>query len=141
MSDGKPGRLSEADLTPGSVKSTMIMEAAQDIRALERDLRLVESYRDRDAAGAGDLEGMCLRFQAACLQSGRVVKDFRLMSRACQAFWRIEGDREGKTSRESSFGCNEAVGGRDFDAVQQLCTLSYYLRPFFLRTLMTYSRN
>lgn len=59
-SDGKPGRLSEADLIPGSVKSTMIMEAAQDIRALERDLRLVESYRDRDAAGAGDLEGMCL---------------------------------------------------------------------------------
>lgn len=48
--------LTGADLTPGA-KVTLILEAEQEIRALERDLRDIETLAERDVVGAGRLAG------------------------------------------------------------------------------------
>lgn len=47
------------DIIPDKVKVTMLLEAAADIRGLERDLREVEIMKGKDVDGAGDLGGEC----------------------------------------------------------------------------------
>lgn len=46
-----------ADLLPDATKLTMILEAAQDIKSAERDLREIELLKKREVEGAGMLEG------------------------------------------------------------------------------------
>jgi hypothetical protein len=59
-SDGpKDGAVkAEYDLVPDRVKVTMLLEAAEDIRGLERDLREVEVLKGQGVDGAGHLEGI-----------------------------------------------------------------------------------
>lgn len=53
------GGVSDYDLIPDKVKVTMLLEAAADIKGLERDLREVEVLKGRGVEGAGQLEGKC----------------------------------------------------------------------------------
>ena len=52
--------MTQADLLPDTVKLAMVLEAAWDIKAAERDLREVEVLRSRGADGAGSLESQPL---------------------------------------------------------------------------------
>ena len=71
-SNGAEDRITDADLIPAIVKSTMVLEAARDIHALERDLRRVDNYKERGVDGAGELEGASL-FSRIDLTTGRPV--------------------------------------------------------------------
>lgn len=51
------GPISIADLVPAEVKATLVIEAAADIKATERNLREIEVLQQREVEGAGDLEG------------------------------------------------------------------------------------
>ncbi|KAI9633823.1 uncharacterized protein MKK02DRAFT_38484 [Dioszegia hungarica] len=50
------GPIAEYDLVPDKVKVTMLLEAAADIKGVERDLREVELLKGRGVEGAGELE-------------------------------------------------------------------------------------
>jgi len=54
---GESQHLFEADLLPDATKVTMLLEAAPDIRAAERDLREIDLLRARGVEGSGILEG------------------------------------------------------------------------------------
>lgn len=47
----------DVDVIPDSVKLTMVLEAAADIKGIERDLRQVEVLKGQGVEGAGSLEG------------------------------------------------------------------------------------
>lgn len=47
---------SEWDIVPDAVKVTMLLEAAEDIKRIERDLRDVEVFKTRGVEGSGELE-------------------------------------------------------------------------------------
>lgn len=52
------GGATAAELLPDAVKLAMVLEAGWDIKAAERDLREVDTLRNRGADGAGHLEKM-----------------------------------------------------------------------------------
>jgi hypothetical protein len=43
---------------PDAVKVTMLLEAASDVRVLERQLREVQVLQEKGVEGAGSLEGV-----------------------------------------------------------------------------------
>jgi len=49
--------ITKSDFMPDSVRATMVLESAQDIINLERDLREVEVLKAQGVEGAGQLEG------------------------------------------------------------------------------------
>ena len=102
-SNGAEDRVTEADLIPAGVKSTMVLESAKDIHALERDLRKVENYKERGVDGAGELEGASLIGRTAQTTGRPVIGDIssgRLTVQTCSSCprnsiaWRRKAEQE-----------------------------------------------
>ncbi|WRT69998.1 uncharacterized protein IL334_006991 [Kwoniella shivajii] len=53
---GEENPVTESDLLPDQVKLVMVLEAFQDIKGAERDLREIELLKQRGAEGSGQLE-------------------------------------------------------------------------------------
>ncbi|OWZ69529.1 hypothetical protein AYX14_05076 [Cryptococcus neoformans] len=70
-----PTPIHESSLLPDSVKLTMILEAASDIRGAERDLREIEILKSRQVEGSGELESesflLFFLFSSCCYESRR----------------------------------------------------------------------
>ncbi|WVQ66722.1 uncharacterized protein L199_004911 [Kwoniella botswanensis] len=52
----KKERITESDLLPDAIKLTMVLEAYSDIKGAERDLREIDSLKNKDVQGSGNLE-------------------------------------------------------------------------------------
>ncbi|WVQ83657.1 hypothetical protein IAT38_005800 [Cryptococcus sp. DSM 104549] len=49
-------QIKEEDLLPDSVKLTMVLEAAEDVKGAEKGLREIELLKEKGAEGSGELE-------------------------------------------------------------------------------------
>ncbi|KAK6909142.1 hypothetical protein I204_01565 [Kwoniella mangroviensis CBS 8886] len=49
-------RITESDLLPDAIKLTMVLEAYNDIKGAERDLREIDLLKNKDVQGSGNLE-------------------------------------------------------------------------------------